>query len=110
MCLVYHDKPMDDSEAVWKIVEITHRKDKDKHKLKPVGWGGGGEELLSDPEESSRCLEEDDFWIIWNLLLRKYFLSFTLCQTHGLMTQFISISLELTSSCRGRFLSMVLKC
>lgn len=48
MCLVYHDKPMDDSEAVWKIVEITHRKDKDKHKLKPEGWGGGGEELLSE--------------------------------------------------------------
>ena len=42
-------------------VEITHRKDKDKHKLKPEGWGGGGEELLSDPEESSWCLEEDDF-------------------------------------------------
>ena len=61
MCLVSHDKPLDDSEAVWKIVESTHRKDRDKHKLKPEGWGGGSEELLSDPEESSRCLEEDGF-------------------------------------------------
>ena len=48
MCLVSHDKPMDDSEAVWKIVESTHRKDRDKHKLKPEGWGGVLRELLGD--------------------------------------------------------------